>query len=67
MPLSSRFCADSARCCTLLEAVGYEVEQVNHGAGGDTPRDVHKNTAECEIGLLKQLWLAHRGISMTNM
>jgi hypothetical protein len=25
---------------------------------------VHENTSECEIGLLKQFLLAHRGISM---
>src|SRR2546428_2070167 len=31
VPLSSRVCADSARCYTLLEAIGYQVEQVNHG------------------------------------
>jgi transposase-like protein len=67
VPLSSRVCADSARCYALLSALGYQVEQVNHGAGEDARGDVHENTAECEIGLLWQFLLAHRGISMANL
>jgi len=64
---SSRVCADSARCYTLLSALGYRVEQVNHGAGEYARGDVHENTAECEIGLLEQFLLAHRGISMATL
>jgi transposase-like protein len=67
VPRSSRVCADSARCYTLLAALGYQVEQVNHGEGEYARGDVHENTAECEIGLLQQFLLAHRGISMTNL
>jgi transposase-like protein len=67
VPLSSRVCADSARCYTLLSAIGYEVEQVNHGEGEYARGDVHENTAECEIGLLQQFLLSHRGISMVNL
>jgi transposase-like protein len=67
VPRSSRVCADSARCYMLLEALGYTVEQVNHAAGEYARGDGHENTAECEIGLLKQFLLAHRGISMTNL
>jgi transposase-like protein len=67
VPLSSRVCADSARCYALLSALGYQVEQVNHGAGEYARGDVHENTAECEIGLLWQFLLAHRGISMANL
>lgn len=67
VPLSSRVCADSARCYTLLEAIGYQVEQVNHGEGEYARGDVHENTAECEIGLLQQFLLSHRGISMANL
>jgi transposase-like protein len=63
----SRVCSDSARCYTLLEAIGYRVEQVNHGAGEYARGDVHENTSECEIGLLQQFWLAHRGISMATL
>jgi transposase InsO family protein len=51
----------------LLEAIGYRVEQVNHGAGEYARGDVHENTAECEIGLLQQFLLAHRGISMATL
>jgi hypothetical protein len=29
--------------------------------------DVHENTSECEIGLLQQFLLAHRGISMATL
>jgi transposase-like protein len=67
VPLSSRVCADSARCYTLLEPIGYQVEQVNHGEGEYARGDVHENTAECEIGLLQQFLLAHRGISMSTL
>jgi hypothetical protein len=67
VPAGSRVCADSARCYTLLLALGYQVEQVNHGAGEYARGDVHENTAECEIGLLKQFLLAHRGISMATL
>jgi transposase-like protein len=63
----SRVCSDSAPCYRLLEAIGYLVEQVNHGAGEYARGDVHENTSECEIGLLQQFWLAHRGISMANV
>lgn len=63
----SRICSDSARCYTLLEAMGYTVEQVNHGAGEYARGDVHENTSECEIGLLQQFLLAHRGISMATL
>jgi transposase-like protein len=64
---SSRLCAVSARCYTLLGAIGYEVEQVNHGEREYARGDVHENTAECEIGLLQQFLLSHRGISMANL
>jgi transposase-like protein len=67
VPAGSRVCADSARCYTLLSALGYQVEQVNHGAGEYARGDVHENTAECEIGLLQQFLLAHRGISMATL
>jgi len=67
VPRSSRVCADSARCYTLLEAIGYEVEQVNHGEGEYARGDMHENTAECEIGLLQRFLLAHRGISMATL
>jgi transposase-like protein len=67
VPISSRVCADSAQCYTLLKALGYQVEQVNHGEGEYARGDVHENTAECEIGLLQQFLLAHRGISMANL
>jgi transposase-like protein len=67
VPQGSRVCADSARCYTLLGALGYQVEQVNHGAGEYVRGDVHENTAECEIGLLQQFLLAHRGISMATL
>jgi transposase-like protein len=67
VPLSSRICSDSAGCYRLLEAIGYQVEQVNHGAGEYARGDVHENTAECEIGLLQQFLLAHRGISMATL
>jgi transposase-like protein len=67
VPPGSRVCADSARCYTLLQAIGYEVEQVNHGAGEYARGDIHENTSECEIGLLKQFLLSHRGISMANL
>jgi transposase-like protein len=67
VPRSSRVCADSARCYTLLEALGYEVEQVNHGEGEYARGDVHENTAECEIGLLQQFLLSHRGIRMATL
>jgi len=67
VPPGSRVCADSAQCYTLLAAVGYQVEQVNHGAGEYARGDVHENTAECEIGLLQQFLLAHRGISMATL
>jgi ISXO2-like transposase domain len=67
VPLTSRVCADSARCYTLLEAMGYEVAQVNHGEGEYARGDVHENTAECEIGLLKQILQSHRGISMATL
>jgi transposase-like protein len=60
----SRVCSDSAGCYRLLTAIGYRVEQVNHGAGEYTRGDVHENTSECEIGLLQPFLLAHRGISM---
>jgi transposase-like protein len=60
----SRVCSDSAGCYRLLSAIGYEVEQVNHGTGEYARGDVHENTSECEIGLLKQFLLAHRGISL---
>jgi transposase-like protein len=60
----SRICSDSAGCYRLLEAIGYPVEQVNHGAGEYARGDVHENPAECEIGLLQQFLLSHRGISM---
>jgi hypothetical protein len=60
----SRVCSDSAGCYRLLTARGYRVEQVNHGAGEDARGDVHENTSECEIGLLKPFLLAHRGIRM---
>jgi len=63
----SRICSDSAGCYRLLEALGYRVEQVNHGAGEYARGDVHENTSECEIGLLQQFLLAHRGISMANL
>jgi transposase-like protein len=63
----SRVCADSARCYTLLESLGYTVEQVNHGASEYARGDVHENTSECEIGLLKQFLRAHRGISMATL
>jgi hypothetical protein len=43
------------------------VEQVNHGEGEYARGDVHENPAECEIGLLGQFLLAHRGISMANL
>jgi hypothetical protein len=64
---SSRVCADSARCYTLLTALEYEVEQVNHGEGEYALGDVHENTAECEIGLLQCFLLAHRGIGMATV
>ena len=67
VPLTSRVCADSARCYTLLEAIGYEGEQVNHGEGEYARGDVHENTAECEIGLLQQFLLSHRGISLATL
>jgi transposase-like protein len=67
VPKGSRICADSARCYTLLGAIGYEVEQVNHGEREYARGDVHENTAECDIGLLQQFLLAHRGISMANL
>jgi transposase-like protein len=67
VPTGSRVYADSARCYTLLAALGYEVEQVNHGAGEYARGEVHENTAECEIGLLQQFLLAHRGISMATL
>jgi transposase-like protein len=67
VPPGSRVCADSARCYTLLEALGYQVEQVNHGEGEYARGDVHENTAECEIGLLQQFLFAHRGISMATL
>jgi transposase-like protein len=67
VPAGSRVCADSARCYRLLSALGYEVEQVNHGAGEYARGDVHENTAECEIGLLQRFLLAHRGISMATL
>jgi transposase len=67
VPLSSPVYADSARCYTLLEAIGYRVEQVNHGAREYARGEVHENTSECEIGLLQQFLLAHRGISMANL
>lgn len=63
----SRVCSDSAGCYRLLEAMGYTVEQVNHGIGEYARGDVHENTSECEIGLLKQFLLAHRGISMATL
>jgi len=63
----SRVCSDSARCYRLLEAIGYTVEQVNHGAGEYARGDVHENTSECEIGLLQPFLLAHRGISMATL
>jgi hypothetical protein len=43
------------------------VEQVNHGAGEYARGEVHENTSECEIGLLQQFLLAHRGISLANL
>lgn len=67
VPAGSRVYADSARCYTLLAALGYEVEQVNHGAGEYARGEVHENTSECEIGLLQPFLLAHRGISMANL
>lgn len=67
VPRTSRVCADSARCSTLLEAMGYEGEQVNHGEGEYARGEVHENTAEGAIGLLKQFLLAHRGISMATL
>jgi hypothetical protein len=45
----------------------YRVEQVNHGAGEYARGDVHENTSECEIGLLKPFLLAHRGIRMATL
>jgi ISXO2 transposase-like protein len=60
----SRVSSDSAGCYRLLEAIGYRVEQVNHGDREYARGDVHENTSECEIGLLKQFLLAHRGISI---
>lgn len=63
----SRVCSDSAGCYRLLSALGYRVEQVNHGEGEYARGDVHENTSECEIGLLQQFLLAHRGISMATL
>jgi len=67
VPTESRVCADSAQCYTLLKALGYQVEQVHRGEGEYARGDGHENTAECEIGLLQQFLLAHRGISMANL
>lgn len=63
----SRICSDSAGCYRLLAAIGYSVEQVNHGTGEYARGDVHENTSECEIGLLQQFLLLHRGISMATL